>query len=281
MPLPVTPDLPALRTDEPLLWLVGCGHEIRKGPGYYYDARRRDDPPHVVLQLTIGGSGFVQPANQSKIMLPTGRAFFRAIPGAFEYGWASGDYEQVFVSFGGTAAHEWMLHVHRLHGVILDFGMNSSIARTMLNVVEARTSGRLTDRYLISGQLYGLLMQVLSVLARQRIAATPLVTACLGIIETEGDHPKLNVNTLAERLDRSREHLTREFHDATGVSPSTYLTQTRVRLAAAELRAGEAKLETVARRSGFSSAAYLCRVFQKTVGVTPVQFRERPWLVAP
>ena len=278
---PATPDLPALRTDEPLLWLVGCGHEIRKGPDYYYDARLRDDPPHVVLQLTIGGSGFIHSTGQSRILLPTGRAFLHAIPGPFAYGWASGDYEQVFVSFGGPAADEWMRHVHRLHGVVLDFGMDSSIAQTMLSVVEARASSRLTDRYLISGQLYGLLMQLLSVLARRRIAATPLVTACLGIIEAEGDHPKLNVNTLAERLHRSREHLTREFHDATGVSPSTYLTQTRVRLAAAELRAGDAKLETVARRSGFSSAAYLCRVFYKIVGVTPVQFRDRPWLVAP
>ncbi|MDB5327957.1 MAG: transcriptional regulator [Phycisphaerales bacterium] len=281
MPLAVTPELPALRTDEPLLWLVGCGHEVRRGPAYYYDASQRDEPPHVVLQLTLDGAAFVRPTGQAKMLLPTGHAFFHLIPGPFEYGWASGVYEQVFISLAGAAANEWMRHVHRLHGAVLDFGADPSVAQTMLSIVEAHASGRLIDRYFISGQLYGLLMQVLSVLARRRIAATRLVTACLEIIEAEGDRPKLNVNALASRLNRSREHLTREFHDATGVSPSTYLTQTRVRLAAAELRAGEAKLETVARRSGFSSAAYLCRVFQKTVGVTPVQFRERPWLVAP
>ncbi|MGC4033810.1 MAG: AraC family transcriptional regulator [Tepidisphaeraceae bacterium] len=282
MPDPApTPDLPALRTDEPLLWLSACGHETWRNERYYYDARTRDDPHHAVLQLTLGGQAFVKKIGGPKVLVPEGTAFFLPIPGEFEYGWESGTLELVFVSFAGPAAVEWMQHIHRLHGEVFHFGRDSAVRQTMLNVVETQASGRPTDRYLVSGQLYGLLMQALSVLARRRIAATPLVSRCLNLIETEADRPALNVNTLADRVGRCREHLTREFVDATGVSPLAYLTQTRVRLAAAELRAGDAKLETVARRSGFSSAAYLCRVFQKVVGVTPVQFRQRPWLVVP
>ena len=272
--------LPAFRTQEPLLWLVGGGHHHRK-QGYYYDARRRDDPAHAALQLTLGGVGFIHRHGGPRVLLPAGRAFFEHIPGPFEYGWASGDYEFVYVSIGGPDAQRWARHVQTLHGPTLEVGADPSVAQTMLALVEASRSGVLRDRYLISGQLYGLLMQLLSVLARRRIAETPLVSACLRIIDAEVDRPDLNVNAMAARLDRSREHLTREFRDVTGVSPSMYLTQTRVRLAAAELRAGDAKLETVARRSGFGSAEYLCRVFRKTVGVTPVQFRRRPWLVAP
>jgi AraC-like DNA-binding protein len=235
----------------------------------------------VALQLTLGGRGFYQRNGESRVELPVGWAFLVQIPGNFSYGWVEGTYDLVFVSFTGLAAMRWMEHIHGQYGPVLDLGADQSVQQTMLSLVDAYAAGRLADRYLLSGQLYGLLMQLLSVLARRRIATTPLVAECLSVIAAEADRANLNVNALARRMKRSREHLAREFRRATGMSLLTYLTQSRVRLAAAELRAGEAKLELVARRSGFRSAAYLCRVFKETVGVTPVQFRDRPWLVAP
>ena len=234
-----------------------------------------------MLQLTLNGSGYYRREGEPRTVLESGRAFCDAIPGKFEYGWAGGAYELAYISFAGPAAQQWMRHIHRRYGPTLNFGHDESVAQTMLGLADARRAELLRDRYLISGQLYGLLMQVLSVLARSRIAATPLITECLRIIQAEADRPSLNVNALASRLNRSREHLTREFRDATGVTPLMYLTQTRVRMAAGELRSGTDKLTAVAHRSGFASAEYLCRVFRKTVGVTPVQFRDRPWLVAP
>ncbi|MGN6627595.1 MAG: helix-turn-helix transcriptional regulator [Tepidisphaeraceae bacterium] len=275
------PTLPSLRTDEPLLWFAGGEHETWRDSSYFYDSRVRDDPPHAVLQLTLGGSGYYRRGGESRTLLPAGWAFCDMIPGHFEYGWAGGTYELIFISFAGQAAVRWVEHIHAHYGPTLDLGRDESVRQTMLGLVESAHAGLLRDRYLISGQLYGLLMQVLSVLARSRIAATPLVAECLQIIQSEASSPTLNVNGLADRLNRSREHLTREFRDATGISPSTYLTQTRVRLAAGELRSTDAKLTAIAHRSGFGSAEYLCRVFRKTVGVTPVQFRDRPWLVVP
>ena len=98
------------------------------------------------------------------------------------------------------------------------------------------------------------------------------------VIETEGRDRGFNVTRLAQQMDVSREHLGRLFKAALGVTPLDYLTQHRLRLSVDALRNGDEKLESVARRCGFSGANYLCRAFRRQFHVTPAEFRSRPWL---
>jgi AraC-like DNA-binding protein len=96
------------------------------------------------------------------------------------------------------------------------------------------------------------------------------------MIAEQGHHADFQIEMLSSQLDCSREHLSRQFRVATGVSPSGYLIQHRLRLAAREIRATGDKLELIARRTGFSCANYLCRAFRQRFGITPAQFRARP-----
>lgn len=289
----------------------------------------------MTLQVTLRGCGFYRrkggEGSETRELLTPNRAFLDVIPGAFEYGWAGdeagagGVYEQVFISMQGEIARQIARHIHRVHGPVLDFGSDLSVAETMLAFVDAihpprraepspidrtlRATGKgkwrageerlalasrrrvegsgavgvesRVNRYVASGQLYGLLMHVLSVLTRSREMSAPLVARAIELIETHASDPAYNVARLAGTLDCSREHLAREFRRATGATPLEYLTRRRVRLAGAELRAARDKLEVIAPMCGFTSAAYLCRVFRKMAGVTPQQYRERPWMVLP
>lgn len=279
-----------MRTTEPLLWYAGAGHEIRYGPHYHYDAATRQESGHLVLQYTIAGCGFYRRHTGQRILLPAGKAFIDWIPGPFEYGWAGdapgaeGKYEQVFLCLQGDLAVQWMKQLARRHGHVLDFGDDSAMGDSLLGFLDWITehgNASARDRYVVSSHLYGLLMRIMSALSRSKTDASPLVARTLAIIEKDANDPGLNIVRIARALDCSREHLTREFRQTVGVAPIDYLTRHRVRQVAAELRAGHTKLETIARRCGFTSAAYLCRVFRKVVGATPTQFRERPWLVVP
>lgn len=317
---------PFERTGEPLLWYAGAGHELRTGPHYFHDASGRHDPQHMVLQLTLRGCGFYRrksahPASDTLTLLTPNIAFLDFIPGPFEYGWAGdaagadGVYEQIFISMQGDAARSLVQHIHRVHGPILDFGADLSVAETMKEVVEYvhrewsaergatdvhamagpvgrsgavsgggeddRGGGGTATRYWVSGRLFALFMQILAVLSRSRESSAPLVSRAIRLIESHAHEPAYNVARLAHTLDCSREHLAREFRRATGFSPLEYLTRRRVRLAAGELRSDRVKLDSLAPRCGFTSAAYLCRVFRKVAGVTPQQYRERPWIVLP
>lgn len=81
------------------------------------------------------------------------------------------------------------------------------------------------------------------------------------------------VEELSEQLGVSKCHLVRLFTAEMGVGPGKYLTQTRIEAAKTLLMGREYTLDTIAGLCGFSGANYFCRVFKKTVGVTPAAWR--------
>jgi AraC-like DNA-binding protein len=273
---------PWTRTNEPLIWFHGCGHETR-GPEYGFNAFTRDDAAHLVLQLTLTGRSFYQPQRGERIALQPGDAFMDVIPGPFSYGYQyhhDEPYELIFVSTTGPVAMRWAKRIARNFGQVLRFGDAAPVS-LMREIVRRYAEGTLGDRYVTSGLLYQLYMAVFSTLSTSRVATDPRIGRAIGLIAARATQADFNILALAEELDCSREYLARRFHAAVGVTPSDYLAQHRLRLAAGALRASDDKLETIARRSGFSNANYLCRIFKKHTGVTPATFRARPWMATP
>ena len=70
-----------------------------------------------------------------------------------------------------------------------------------------------------------------------------------------------------------KSHLVRAFTAALGVSPGRYLTSVRIEAAMRLLLHREYTLDVIASLCGFSGANYLCRVFKKTTGQSPTQWR--------
>jgi len=287
--MPPSPALPLstvnfrIRTGEPLLFLNGAAHETRGGTKYHFDCRKRRDSSHVNLQLTLAGEGFHQD-RRGRSVLPAGVAYFDQIPGPFEYGFNPGarlPYEFVFVSMSGPVVQRWHRRITREFGHVLNFGRQSPVAALMLTIAHSAESGTLPDRYLLSGQLYQLLMTVFSTLRVSRVNTNPRVARAMELVESHARDPAFNIEAIAARLDCSREYLTRQFSAAVGASPGDYLSQHRVRLGAMELRTTSDKLDAVARRVGFSGANYFCRVFKQRTGATPAEFRRRVWMVMP
>lgn len=274
---------PWVRTGEPLLWLGGCGREVQTDTGYLYDCARRSDRPHWCLQLTLAGAGFHR-RNRTRTLLTPGRAFLERIPGPFHYGYpreAGEPYELAYVSMVGPESQRWCERIVRAFGPVLDLGEQNPVAPLMLAIIREPHPRDPGDRYLMSSRLYHLLMTVQSVLSRSRLEALPRVAGAVELATRRAGEARFNVEAMARSMGCSREHLARRFRAAAGVSPSNFLLQQRLRLAAQALRNGEDKLESIARRCGFASANYLCRQFRQHVGVTPTQFRRQLWLAMP
>src|SRR4051812_16531512 len=115
---------PWARTDEPLLWLTGSGHEtITAEMGYWYDCRKRGDD-HLGLQLTLAGEGFHERGGRVRRLGP-GAAWFEVIPGDFRYGFplgAGADYEHVWLDIEGPTARALGERVRAQHGPVLELG---------------------------------------------------------------------------------------------------------------------------------------------------------------
>ncbi len=271
------------RTAEPLLWLAGVGHEQRSTADYWFDASKRSDRPHCCLQLTLAGEGFYED-KQGRLSLPAGWAFFQTIPGDFSYGFnpqSPSPYELVFISMTGESALDWQRRLVQAFGPVLNLGESSAAAGFMLSLVRAWQGKSLADRYQVSARLYQLLMTLYSTLSQSRLRTIPRLSLAMQLIGEQATDASFGVSRLANQLDCSREHLSRLFQAALGLSPSEYLAQHRLRLAISALRDGQEKLERVARDCGFSSANYFVRQFRKRIGLTPAKFRKQPWTIGP
>jgi AraC-like DNA-binding protein len=278
---PRPPPDPFVPSDEPLMWLAGVGEEIRRDESYYFDCRKRLDRPHVVFKLTFEGIGFHTRGDRRQL-LPANSAWIDQIPGNFEYGFASESprpYRFAYISMTGGPAVRWMKRIHQNFGHVLNFGSDTSVADQLRAIVMPNEQSGWLDRYQRSAMLYALLMQVHSVLMRSRSEQATRVRRATELIREHARDPRFSIGQLSGELDCSREHLARQFQEATGMSPLAYLSQVRLRLVANELRSGDEKLEAIARRCGFSSANYLCRMFRKRWGVTPAQYRETPGMM--
>lgn len=88
----------------------------------------------------------------------------------------------------------------------------------------------------------------------------------------------LTVADLAAKLTVSREHLTRVFTAELGIGPGAWMNQEQIRHACQLLRASNDDLTTIAHASGFPSASRLCKVFRRTLGCTPGDYRKSRYL---
>ena len=103
-------------------------------------------------------------------------------------------------------------------------------------------------------------------------AHSPLVESVLCLIEK--DFPFLEgVEGLAEQLGVSKYHLIRAFGREVGLSPGVYLQRRKLKAACLLLAGRSYPVEAVAKMIGFSSSSYFGKVFRKTYGKSPVEYR--------
>jgi AraC family transcriptional regulator, arabinose operon regulatory protein len=85
----------------------------------------------------------------------------------------------------------------------------------------------------------------------------------------------LCIPRLARLANLSVEALARSFKRCRGETIGRFIAQVRVREAAHLLMHTDVRIEDVAERTGFPNRAYLSRVFKRTTGESPAEFRRR------
>lgn len=102
-----------------------------------------------------------------------------------------------------------------------------------------------------------------------------LVKQAFKIVHAEFARP-LRVPMLAARMGVSAAHLSRTFHQATGLRLVDYVARYRAERARRELEGGGRSVAETARACGFASISQFNRVFRAAFGVNPRSVRGRP-----
>lgn len=113
-----------------------------------------------------------------------------------------------------------------------------------------------------------------AVLAKTRQAEDASVAKCQTWIARHYDeaHPVTEMIRLCGLSERS---FHRRFKLATGLTPMGYVHTLRMEEAKHLLETGDKPVEAVAEEVGYEDAAFFGRLFRRTVGLTPKQYRKR------
>lgn len=107
-----------------------------------------------------------------------------------------------------------------------------------------------------------------------QVASTPRLRTLISEITAEptGD---LSLPKLAKRAGMTERTFSRAFHKESGITPAAFVELARVDRAKAFLETSDWPLARVAERSGFTGLDALHRAFQKRIGATPGDYRQR------
>ena len=104
---------------------------------------------------------------------------------------------------------------------------------------------------------------------------TRQIPKAITIIQQQWRDGDLGVETLARQLQMHRSLFSRLFRQATGVTPSNYITNLRIQNALSQLKQTDQPISQIARNCGFTDPNYFARAIRKHTGQSPSQFRQQ------
>lgn len=93
-------------------------------------------------------------------------------------------------------------------------------------------------------------------------------------INTHLNNPEFNVEMLSQEVGMSRTQLHRRMKELTGISPSDFIRNIRLRQAATLLKSKTLTITQIAYTVGFTSQTHFSSAFKKMYGMSPKEYME-------
>lgn len=267
-----------LNTDEmenqPLVLLDG-GIERRFREPYEFCNENRPEYTGYLLQYTLRGEGWFE-KNERRYKISEGKGFLARIPEKSRYYLkkeSKEPWEFFYLHFDGEAARPFAGKLERLCGSVFSMDGGCHPVRQALKLQARMQRGERLQKYEGGEFLYSFLCGVLRE-AEQPQAGNKSSLAGRAAAVMEEEYMSLQgVEEVARRLGVSPEHLARAFRAQRGLSPVHYLNNLRIQAAMNELLDTRDTVEAIARRNGFANGNYFGKVFGKSVGMAPGEYR--------
>jgi AraC-like DNA-binding protein len=262
---------------------TSTGYEIATGSAYDWDGRQRGLMPFSVLQHTISGEGRLN-YERHRYRVRAGETMLVVIPHPHRY-WVDDDSRWEFFWIAMTGQEALRLHHAIIAAVGPVFKLKSATIDRLAQCSLELSDGQLESPGEASARAYAATMALYDDLlgphesARRPAAQRPTERVVAHIRKNlESD---LDVQLLADLAGLSRAHFTRIFAACEGSSPAEFVQLERMRRAARLLTSGTLSVKTIATHCGFEDPNYFAKVFRRTYGISPSQFRSTGMYSAP
>lgn len=241
---------------------------------YIWNGKERKDN-HCLLQYTLSGEGEIE-IGEDIHKLRSGDAFFVDIPSDHCYRLpdSSPEWEVVYIEFSKDAAS--LFHkIYNIKGHVAHLEKESSAVKSIINIYELAVEDKLKDIYQNSKYAYELIMDLLSYLAQEsknKVLPSKIEQGKKFI--DENFNRQIGLDDIADYVNLSKFHFTREFEKEVGMTPGKYLTKVRIEKSIDLLIFSKTtNIESIARQVGFTCSNYFSKVFKKAIGMSPLEFR--------
>ncbi len=249
-----------------------AGRGVERGGRYRWDGSRRGQRPFVVLQVTVAGAGRIERAGLAH-RVPVGSAMVAFVPDAHEYRVdpEAGHWDFVYAVLYGQELLRLLRYLTGPEQPVIAWDPADRPEALLHELVNTLRAGRRASPFELSSRAYTLAAALLD---RPAAPASGGIRRAEQYIRTHLSDA-LSVGVLAAVAGLSRHHFTRRFAQATGLPPVRYVREARCERAASLLGATQLSVKEIAARCGFESANYFCRVFRRSTGMSPNEYRRR------
>ncbi|MBP1988582.1 AraC family transcriptional regulator [Paenibacillus eucommiae] len=257
-----------------LLKSIGCS-EVNFTP-YIWNGLKRGQAGNFIFQYTLKGKGMIRIGEQL-YTLETGKAFLVDVPSDHEYyypgedeGWLS-----LFIVLSGEHVNKCWSVIRQQLGSVTVFEPDSFVIRYLVRLFWEACQGHLVDGFQSAGAAYQFLTELYRSAHHNTCTPSPLPDSIKRVVDLiDSDYRTLTgLDELANRLQVSKFHLTRSFHQHTGTTIMQHFTKTRMKRAIELLLNTNENLESIAQEIGYQNGKYFSKVFREQIGIPPGQYR--------
>ena len=262
----------------------GLGEDFNSDPNYYrglgWYQRRGEEMPlewrYAIFQLSLSGMGRLR-YHGIEYDVPAGSAFLAHSTDPEVYYWNPCQNEEIwhfiYLEISGKNIRDFLEEYIENFGPIFQFEQNSKLIQSIQSIKELQKAQQPIS-LAKQQQCIGLLKEMLAQSCEQQNSPhSLLIQRALQEINLRYRHD-LSVNQLAQKLEVSREFLSREFSKHLAISPYQYIQKLRFSDAHDLLTQSSLSIKEIANRLAFSSATLFSRRFTQFYKITPSALRK-------
>ena len=249
-----------------------CGKQNHRGDGYPVLRSHGRVDCHILYitkgecTITDGDREIPLAAGRLKIYKPHEKQQYKFNPPFTQSYW---------IHFTGIGAEEILKQLNLWIKSIYDVGIDENIIHIFDELIRETTLKEYQYQTICEGKLIELLGYI------SRAATEPSSAGkhrlIYDIIEQMRENPtkKINFEKTAAMYDLSRSTFEHLFKDVTGLPPYRYQLRLRLDRALYLLKNTELNVSEIAYMTGFDDALYFSRIFKKTFGCSPTEYRAK------
>ncbi|MDO4287336.1 MAG: AraC family transcriptional regulator [Eubacteriales bacterium] len=238
-------------------------------------ALQSDHNNHIMLFLVLDGALELN-INHINMLATRGQLVLFDCQQPYQYR-ASDGMEFIWLLFNGLNSRPFYQRILRSRGGKHVFSTTSypQVLRLLDSLLSSCASGERMSEAACSQLLHRLLCMLLLTETQPQTSENDRITQSIRYMNAHL-YESVTVKDIAEAVNWSQSHFSREFKAHTGYSPYEYIVLRRIDKAKHMLTSTRMTVKEIAYHTGYNSEENFIHSFQKNVGISPTLFRKYP-----